>query len=89
MANKREFKKDVDCVFETVIEECVFTADFFPEKQELVEKLIDEAIALYNDTRFAYKMDDKMSNKAFYNGLITNYVAKMSDILTKLNESQK
>ena len=58
MANKRDFKKDVDNVFETVIEECIFTADFFPEKIEKVEKLIDEAIQLYNDTRFAYKMDE-------------------------------
>lgn len=89
MASKRDFKKDVDSVFSTVLEECIFTADFFPEKEEKVEKLIDEVIALYNDTRFAYKMDEKMSYKAFYNGLITNYVAKMSDILTQLNESQK
>lgn len=88
MANKRDFKKDVDNVFETVIEECIFTADFFPEKIEKVEKLIDEAIQLYNDTRFAYKMDEKMTQKAFYNGLITNYVAKMSDILTQLNEEK-
>ncbi len=88
MANKRDFKKDVDNVFETVIEECIFTADFFPEKTEKVEKLIDEAIQLYNDTRFAYKMDEKMSQKAFYNGLITNYIAKMSDILTQLNEEK-
>lgn len=88
MANKRDFKKDVDNVFETVVEECVFTADFFPERIEKVEKLIDEAIQLYNDTRFAYKMDEKMSFKAFYNGLITNYIAKMSDILTKLNEEK-
>lgn len=88
MASKRDFKKDVDNVFETVIEECVFTADFFPERVEKVEKLIDEAIQLYNDTRFAYKMDEKMSSKAFYNGLITNYIAKMSDILTKLNEEK-
>ena len=89
MANKRDFKKDVDTVFSTVLEECVFTADFFPEKEEAVEKLIDQAIALYNDTRFAYKMDEKMSYKKFYDGLITNYIAKMSDILTKLNDSQK
>ena len=89
MASKRDFKKDVDSVFSTVLEECIFTADFFPEKEEKVEKLIDEVVALYNDTRFAYKMDEKMSYKAFYNGLITNYVAKMSDILTQLNESQK
>lgn len=88
MASKRDFKKDVDNVFETVIEECVFTADFFPERVEKVEKLIDEAIQLYNDTRFAYKMDEKMTQKAFYNGLITNYVAKMSDILTQLNEEK-
>ncbi len=33
MANKRDFKKDVDTVFSTVLEECVFTADFFPEKE--------------------------------------------------------
>ncbi len=88
MANKRDFKKDVDCVFFTVLEECAFTGDFFPEKKELSEKLMDEAIELYNDTRFAYKMDDKMTFKAFYNGLITNYVAKMSDILSKLNETK-
>lgn len=89
MANKRDFKKDVDTVFATVVEECAFTADFFPEKMELAEKLIDEAVALYNDTRYAVKMDEKMSNKAFYSGLINNYIAKMSDILTKLNEAQK
>ena len=89
MASKRDFKKDVDAVFATVIEECMFTGDFFPEKSEMVEKLIDEAIALYNDTRFAVKLDEKMSCKAFYNGLITNYVAKMSDILTNLNDAQK
>lgn len=89
MASKRDFKKDVDTVFATVIEECAFTADFFPEKTEMAEKLIDEAISLYNDTRFAVKLDEKMSYKAFYNGLITNYVAKMSDILSKLNDSQK
>lgn len=88
MASKRDFKKDVDCVFDTVIEECVFTADFFPEKNELVEELVNEALALYNDTRFAYKMDENMSYKAFYNGLITNYVAKMNDILIKLNEKK-
>lgn len=89
MASKRDFKKDVDCVFETVLEECVFTADFFPEKTEKVEKLLDEAIALYNDTRFASKIDEKMSYKKFYTGLLTNYLAKMSDILVKLNEDQK
>lgn len=88
MASKRDFKKDVDNVFETVIEECIFTADFFPERTDKVEKLIDEAIQLYNDTRFAYKMDEKMSAKAFYSGLTTNYIAKMSDILTQLNEEK-
>ncbi|MCQ2606671.1 MAG: hypothetical protein MJ204_09090 [Bacteroidales bacterium] len=88
MANKRQFKKDVDCVFDTVIEECVFTADFFPEKTELVEGLINDALVLYNDTRFAYKMDANMSSKAFYNGLLTNYIAKMNDILVKLNETK-
>ncbi len=86
MANKRDFKKDVDGVFATVIEECLFTADAFPAKKDSVEKIIDEAVLLYQDTRFAYKMDQKMANKAFYNGLMTNYMAKMSEIITKLNE---
>ena len=85
MANKRDFKKEVDGVFATVIEECLFTADAFPAKRDSVDKIIDEAVTLYQDTRFAYKMDEKMSNKAFYNGLMTNYMAKMSEIITKLN----
>ena len=58
-------------------------------KAEAAEKMIDEAVELYNDTRYAYKLDDKISYKKFYDGLITNYLAKMSDILTRLNGSLK
>ena len=89
MAKKRDFKKDVDDIFVTVVDECAFTADFFPEKAEAAENMIDEAVELYNDTRYAYKLDDKISYKKFYDGLFTNYLAKMSDILTRLNDSQK
>ncbi|MEN9302876.1 MAG: hypothetical protein RL264_1305 [Bacteroidota bacterium] len=48
MANKRDFKKSVNTLIADVIDECFYIQDNFPKLEAETEKLVEEAIEIYN-----------------------------------------
>lgn len=49
MANKRTLKKQINAVISDVIDECIYIQETQKNKAQPAEKLIDEAVAFYND----------------------------------------
>lgn len=50
MANRREIKKDVQFIAYDFIDECIaYTINHPGEKDEAINKLIDEAVDMYDD----------------------------------------
>jgi hypothetical protein len=89
MANKREFKKEVTLILELVFEECLFTREFNPSKENEIEALIQEAVELYSIAISTKKEDPKISYKVYFNTLKENYYEKILVILSKLEDLRK
>lgn len=89
MANKREFKKEVTLILELVFEECLFTREFNPSKEQEIETLIHEAVELYSIAISTKKVDTKMSYKVYFNTLKENYYEKILVIISKLEDLRK
>ncbi|NLK82439.1 MAG: hypothetical protein GX277_09705 [Bacteroidales bacterium] len=84
MANIRTFKKELYMVLEIIAEECLIVRDLHPEKAEKAEKLFEEALELYYETRSKKNTDASKSQKKFYADLRNSYLEGIFAILKNI-----
>lgn len=85
MANKRNLKKNINSLVFDVIDECIYIQEIQPEKFELCEKLIDDAVNYYND---ALSKVNSAKIKSEFRSIaveLDNYAEKFIEGLNSLN----
>ena len=61
--NLRDIKKEIEYLVGSVIDDCDLYVNMFPQKKEEANKVMDEAIDLYNDLLDRANNPDKTSAK--------------------------
>lgn len=61
--NLRDIKKEIEYLVGSVIDDCDLYVSMFPQKREEANKIMDEAIDLYNDLLDRANNPDKTSAK--------------------------
>jgi len=82
MANKRQLKKNINTAIFDVIDECIYIQETRPEKYDVTEALINEAIDSYNHLMAGINAAKK---KADFQEVIATFEEKADDFVDKLN----
>lgn len=85
MASVQNLKKDVNYVISDIIEECYIWQLIHEEKQsEKAEKLIDEAIEVFDDLIARINTKKVENKKLHFKAINQDLESKASDLINKL-----
>ncbi len=85
--NLRDFKKDVDYVVGEFVDDCALFLSVNPGKAtEKVEKVVEEAVDLYNDLKDRANAKIEGKKASFYNGLRKEMLEKTDALYEKLSD---
>lgn len=82
MANKRQFKKQINAMVIDVIDECIYIQEINSNQSDAAEALIEEVIATYNSL---ISRVNKAKTKADFRPIIAEFEEKSDLYLDKLN----
>lgn len=94
--NLRTIKKDIEFFIEEFLDDCALFISLNPTKnEEEINKIIDEAIDLYNELKNKVNHPEG-SSRAYYNGIrkelfdrLDALSEKLSETITKLTAEEK
>lgn len=88
--NLRDIKKDIECVLGAFIEDCtVVAAVNGGVADKKLEKLMDQAIDLYNELRDKASAKVEGPKKAYFNALRKEILVKTDELYKKLSDAVK
>ena len=88
--NLRDIKKDIEYVLGAFIEDCTVVAAVNPGvADKKLEKLVDEAIDLYNELKDKVSAKVEGPKKAYYQALRKEILEKTDKLYSKLSDGVK
>lgn len=88
--NLRDIKKDIEYVIGAFIDDCTMFGALHPEANtDDLEKLLNEAINLYNDLRDRVNSKAEKRNAAYFRAIRKDLLEKTNDLYEKLSSLVK
>lgn len=88
--NLRDIKKDIEYVLSAFVEDCSICAAVNPKADDKkIQKLFEEAIALYNELRDKVNVKVEGSKKAYYANLRKEILEETDALYEKLSAAVK
>lgn len=86
--NLRDIKKDIEYLVGEFIDDCSLFMAFNPERgsEKEMQKIIDEAVELYNDLKDKVNSKVEGNKKAYFNGIRKELVEGLDKLCEKLSK---
>ena len=86
MASVKNLKKDINYTLGDIIEECYIAQMLAPKSTGKIEKIIDEAIAVFDDLIERMNSKNVENKKAHFKAIDTELETKANSLVEKLNK---